>query len=68
MDGSGCVLPTPTTIKDRPRFPYRGLMIDPARHYLTPAFISKVVRAMSFSKLNVVGTTAAACLPCWCQS
>ena len=47
-------VPASLAIKDAPRFAWRGLMIDTARHYYPVAFIQHVVDAMVASKLNVL--------------
>uniref|UniRef100_A0ACD5XWJ4 Uncharacterized protein n=1 Tax=Avena sativa TaxID=4498 RepID=A0ACD5XWJ4_AVESA len=44
----------PWTIIDNPRFPYRGLLIDTARHYLPVPVIKGVIDSMTYSKLNVL--------------
>jgi hexosaminidase len=41
-------------IKDFPRFPWRGIMIDPARHFLTVAEVNKTIDGMSQNKLNAL--------------
>ena len=41
-------------IEDRPRFPWRGLMLDVARRFVSPAALRQVVDAMAFYKLNVL--------------
>ena len=41
-------------IEDYPRFPWRGLLIDPARHFLPPEFIEKLVEVMALHKLNTL--------------
>lgn len=41
-------------IIDAPRFPWRGLMLDSARHYQPPEFIESFLDAMARHKLNVL--------------
>lgn len=40
------------TISDAPRFAWRGLMLDSARHFQSVAFIEKLLDAMALNKLN----------------
>ena len=42
------------TIEDRPRYPWRGLMIDVSRHWIPKAVILHNLDAMSAVKLNVL--------------
>ena len=42
------------TITDAPRFAWRGLMLDSARHYQSPAFIRRLIDAMAAHKLNIL--------------
>ena len=42
------------TIRDRPAFRWRGLMLDSARHYQSPAFIREFLDWMAIHKLNVL--------------
>jgi hexosaminidase len=50
--------PTWTTpcleMEDRPRFPWRGLLLDPARHFFPPAFVKRLVDLMALHKLNTL--------------
>jgi hexosaminidase len=41
-------------IDDAPRFAWRGLMLDVARHYLPPTFIKQMLDWMALHKLNVL--------------
>ncbi len=41
------------TIRDRPRFAWRGLMLDTGRHMFTPAFIRRTIDLMALHKMNV---------------
>ena len=41
-------------IKDSPRFPWRGLMIDVARHWITKETLLKNLDAMAAVKMNVL--------------
>ena len=42
------------SIADEPRFPYRGMMLDPARNYLPVADIGRFIDAMAMYKFNVL--------------
>ncbi|MFL6550704.1 MAG: family 20 glycosylhydrolase [Povalibacter sp.] len=42
------------TIHDAPRFQWRGLMLDSARHFQSPAFIKQFIDWMALHKLNVL--------------
>ena len=42
------------TIEDAPRFRWRGLMLDSARHYQSPEFIKRLIDTMALHKLNVL--------------
>ena len=44
----------PLSIVDKPAFPYRGLMIDTARHYLPMELILDNLDAMAMNKMNVL--------------
>ncbi len=52
-DEAGWYLPA-VSIQDRPRFPWRGLMIDVARHWQPVAVIERNIDAMAVVKLNVL--------------
>ena len=41
-------------IEDYPRFAWRGLMLDSARHFQSPEFVEKFIDAMAIHKLNVL--------------
>ena len=42
------------SIRDRPRFAWRGLMLDSARHFQSPEFIRRLIDWMAVNKLNVL--------------
>ncbi|HEY0683727.1 MAG TPA: family 20 glycosylhydrolase [Steroidobacter sp.] len=50
---SGIVVPE-GLIEDWPRFGWRGLLLDSARHYQPPEFIRKFIDVMALHKLNVL--------------
>lgn len=55
LGGENCtVVNAPVTIDDRPRFAYRGLMIDTARAFLNVAFIRHIIDGMVANRLNVL--------------
>ncbi len=50
---SGSVIPA-VTIADAPRFRWRGLMLDSARHFQSPDFVKRLIDAMAANKLNTL--------------
>ena len=44
----------PVLVRDGPRFKFRGLMVDIARHFVARPMLERVVDAMSAAKLNVL--------------
>jgi hexosaminidase len=51
--GDSAVVPS-MKIVDSPRFAWRGLMLDSARHYQSPEFILQLIDWMALHKLNVL--------------
>jgi hexosaminidase len=52
LDGTGFGVPA-VTIEDHPRFPWRGLMLDAARHWMPLADVKRTLDGMAAVKLNV---------------
>jgi hexosaminidase len=52
-EGNGFVLPA-VHIEDAPRFPWRGLLLDPGRHFLPVEVIYRTLDGMAAVKLNVL--------------
>ena len=50
----GPAIATVREVRDAPRYPWRGLMIDTVRHFITLATLRRTVDAMWFYKLNVL--------------
>lgn len=53
VEGRAARIPA-VTIEDRPRFPWRGLLIDVARHFMPVEVIKRNLDAMEAVKLNVL--------------
>jgi hexosaminidase len=51
----GAVVLSAVRIEDTPRFRWRGLMLDSARHFQSPEFILRTLDWMALHKLNVLG-------------
>ena len=43
----------PISIKDHPRYPYRGFMLDSSRNFITIPKIKELLKAMAAAKFNV---------------
>jgi hexosaminidase len=53
--GPAATVPVPAVaIDDAPAFAWRGLLLDSARHYQSPAFILRFIDTMAAQKLNVL--------------
>jgi hexosaminidase len=52
-DSAGFFLPA-VNVEDRPRFLWRGLLIDPARHWLPVDVVKRLLDGMAAVKLNVL--------------
>ena len=50
----GADSPAVGEIRDAPRYPWRGLMIDTARHFISLSTLKRTLDAMWFYKLNVL--------------
>ena len=50
----GKAVATVREVRDAPRYPWRGLMIDTARHFITFDTLKRTVDTMWFYKLNVL--------------
>ncbi len=51
--GEEWVLPA-VAIRDRPRFPRRNLLVDPARNFISPAYLKRTVDLLADHKYNVL--------------
>ena len=47
-------IPIPLSINDQPRFPWRGLMLDVARHFLPLSILKQTIHFMRLVKMNVL--------------
>jgi hexosaminidase len=52
-DGAPVSIPA-LAVDDAPRFAWRGLMLDVARHYVAPQYIEQLIDWMALHKLNVL--------------
>lgn len=48
------VIPNIIDISDMPKFPYRGIMVDVARNFISINKIKETIRAMGYNKMNVL--------------
>jgi hexosaminidase len=52
--GMGAVKLDGFSVRDAPRFPWRGLMLDSARHFQSPAYVRRLIDGMAANKLNTL--------------
>jgi hexosaminidase len=45
---------TPISVQDKPRYKYRGMMLDTARHFYKVSNILKLLDSMAVAKFNVL--------------
>ena len=54
-DGKGgLIVEQPVSIKDYPLYPYRGVMIDSGRNFISPKKIFEQIDGLALSKMNVL--------------
>ncbi len=54
-DGNdGLIVEQPVSIKDKPLYPYRGIMVDTGRNFISMKKILEQIDGMALSKLNVL--------------
>ncbi len=53
MEVGECAVPC-VEVEDRPRFRWRGAMLDVARHFLPPEFVLKFIDLLALHKMNVL--------------
>jgi len=54
-------LPASVDIRDFPAFPYRGIMVDPARQFLPPSVLRRIIDSLTLVKMNVLHVHALDC-------
>ncbi len=54
VPGKGAVSVPAFGVSDAPRFGWRGLMLDSARHFQSPAYVRKLIDWMAVNKLNTL--------------
>lgn len=53
-DGNGLVVEQPVSVKDWPKYQYRGVMVDTGRNFISPAKLKEQVDGLALSKMNVL--------------
>lgn len=49
---SGLMMPSEIEVRDRPAYPYRGVLLDTARSYISVPTLRRLVDTMAANKLN----------------
>lgn len=62
-DHSYVVTGTPVEVRDWPRFPWRSVLLDSSRHFLTVSAVKSTLDAMSYAKVRWVWSACARAPP-----
>ncbi|OAA34243.1 N-acetylglucosaminidase [Metarhizium rileyi] len=54
LEGERLVIEQPVTIKDHPNYPYRGVMIDTGRNFISVEKIQEQIDGLALSKMNIL--------------
>jgi len=54
VDGGNFIIEQPVSIRDKPLYPVRGIMIDTGRNFITAKKIKEQIDGMALAKLNVL--------------
>ncbi|EON97420.1 putative beta-n-acetylhexosaminidase protein [Phaeoacremonium minimum UCRPA7] len=52
--GSGLIVEQPVTIKDYPKFAYRGVMVDSGRNFISVKKFKEQIDGLALSKMNIL--------------
>ncbi|KAG6000974.1 woronin body major protein [Claviceps pusilla] len=52
--GEGLVVEQPVAVKDHPKYPYRGVLVDTARNFISVGKIKEQIDGLALSKMNVL--------------
>lgn len=53
-DNNQLIVEQPVAIKDYPKYPYRGIMIDSGRNFISPNKIKEQIDGLALSKMNIL--------------
>ncbi|XP_066911880.1 chitooligosaccharidolytic beta-N-acetylglucosaminidase-like isoform X2 [Clytia hemisphaerica] len=53
-ESNGLQIISSADITDKPSYPYRGLLLDTSRNYFSVANIKRLIKALSFNKMNTL--------------
>jgi hexosaminidase len=54
LEGQGLIIEQPVTIKDHPNYPYRGVMVDTGRNFISVPKIKEQIDGLALSKMNIL--------------
>ncbi|KAG5922031.1 woronin body major protein [Claviceps africana] len=54
FEGDRLIVEQPVTIKDYPKYPYRGVMVDTARNFISVGKIKEQIDGLALSKMNIL--------------
>ncbi|KAK9438595.1 N-acetylglucosaminidase [Metarhizium brunneum] len=54
FEGGSLIVEQPVTIKDHPNYPYRGVMVDTGRNFISANKIKEQIDGLALSKMNIL--------------
>lgn len=54
FEGQNLIVEQPVTVKDHPKYPYRGVMVDTGRNFISVGKLKEQIDGLALSKMNIL--------------